>query len=318
MDRDTKLLARLRGSHSRNVKRSKSISFADVDADLDENANVDVDVDVDADENANVHVNADVEPVFDNEYEATPDILDVPVPDTTPHTQGSETGNISTPDVPRYTGVDAHIQSSAYDFEDIPVSRLYSSITSVTTIHVLQAIFTNLLQNDLIPQALTAFNGTTNVPRLSQLKKMSHKLDMRIFQVLAEQLTADLDDLLDINKANNELCYQLKELTANSQLLNKELIAVRKEHQTIKYGGKKHKLENDRANINSKIQLNAQLVELTEALLNDNEDDQADAPLTINSLNLRHTCELLDPHNGLVKRLQSKINEIKSLQEDST
>ncbi|KAI8383704.1 related to Central kinetochore subunit AME1 [Nakaseomyces glabratus] len=303
MDRDTKLLARLRGSHSRNVKRSKSISFADVDADLDENANVD----------------ADVEPVFDNEYEATPDILDVPVPDTdTPHAQGSETDNISTPDVPRYTGVDAHIQSSAYDFEDIPVSRLYSSITSVTTIHVLQAIFTNLLQNDLIPQALTAFNGTTNVPRLSQLKKMSHKLDMRIFQVLAEQLTADLDDLLDINKANNELCYQLKELTANSQLLNKELIAVRKEHQTIKYGGKKHKLENDRANINSKIQLNAQLVELTEALLNDNEDDQADAPLTINSLNLRHTCELLDPHNGLVKRLQSKINEIKSLQEDST
>lgn len=318
MDRDTKLLARLRGSHSRNVKRSKSISFADVDADLDENANVDVDVDVDADENANVDVNADVEPVFDNEYEATPDVLDVPVPDTTPHAQGSEADNISTPDVPRYTGADAHIQSNAYDFEDIPVSRLYSSITSVTTIHVLQAIFTNLLQNDLIPQALTAFNGTTNVPRLSQLKKMSHKLDMRIFQVLAEQLTADLDDLLDINKANNELCYQLKELTANSQLLNKELIAVRKEHQTIKYGGKKHKLENDRANINSKIQLNAQLVELTEALLNDNEDDQADAPLTINSLNLRHTCELLDPHNGLVKRLQAKINEIKSLQEDST
>ncbi|XDT05836.1 Hypothetical protein J6897_03654 [Nakaseomyces glabratus] len=295
-------------------ERQEEQVHLDVDADLDEN--VDVNVDVDADENANVDVDADVEPVFDNEYEATPDILDVPVPDTTPHTQGSETGNISTPDVPRYTGVDAHIQSSAYEHHT--VSRLYSSITSVTTIHVLQAIFTNLLQNDLIPQALTAFNGTTNVPRLSQLKKMSHKLDMRIFQVLAEQLTADLDDLLDINKANNELCYQLKELTANSQLLNKELIAVRKEHQTIKYGGKKHKLENDRANINSKIQLNAQLVELTEALLNDNEDDQTDAPLTINSLNLRHTCELLDPHNGLVKRLQSKINEIKSLQEDST
>lgn len=296
-------MARLRGSNWRKDKRRKSsiIEFQDDEVDIQQDL---------------PDVQQDVQQDLPEIQEDLPDIQeDLPeIQEDIDQEQVQEVEDIHHEQVQQeqvHQVQPFHQHQYQYDFEDVPISKLYSSITSVTTIHVLQSIFVNLFENNLIPQAMTAFNDTDPEDgRVSQLKRVSHKLDMRIFQMLSDNLTIDLNDILDINKANNELCYQLKELNAETQLLNKQLVKVRREHVSVRYGGDKHRLEYNKKKIDSKIDLNDKLMHLTDFLLDDEEHEEAVQPL--DTVDFTRICNLLDPNNGIIARLKRTVANIDS------
>ncbi|CAI4279601.1 ASN_collapsed_G0004310.mRNA.1.CDS.1 [Saccharomyces cerevisiae] len=203
--------------------------------------------------------------------------------------------------------------TTRYNFDDIPIRQLSSSITSVTTIDVLSSLFINLFENDLIPQALKDFNKSDD----DQFRKLLYKLDLRLFQTISDQMTRDLKDILDINVSNNELCYQLKQVLARKEDLNQQIISVRNEIQELKAGKDWHDLQNEQAKLNDKVKLNKRLNDLTSTLLGkyegdrkimsqDSEDDSIRDDSNI--LDIARFVDLMDPYNGLLKKI-NKINE---------
>ena len=183
----------------------------------------------------------------------------------------------------------------------------------MTTIDVLSSLFINLFENDLIPQALKDFNKSDD----DQFRKLLYKLDLRLFQTISDQMTRDLKDILDINVSNNELCYQLKQVLARKEDLNQQIISVRNEIQELKAGKDWHDLQNEQAKLNDKVKLNKRLNDLTSTLLGkyegdrkimsqDSEDDSIRDDSNI--LDIAYFVDLMDPYNGLLKKI-NKINE---------
>lgn len=310
MDRRTKLLARLRGSW-RTDKTGSVIEFQDAPGE------------------SNVAMRDAMQDAMQDEVDIQEDIHDLHIPEDIQQDVQEDIGQEMQElqedvghDIQEDVGHDIQedighdiqgVHHFKYDF-DVPVSRLYSSVTSVTTIHVLQSIFVNLFENDLVPQAMTAFNDDPQDGRVSQLKRLSHKLDMRIFQILSDNLAADLNDMLDINKANNELCHQLKELNTETQLLNKELVRVRKEHVSVRYGGDKQRLEHSKSRIDTKIALNDKLTHLTAFLLEDDQGEEQEEPQPLETVDFAQICSLLDPSNGIIARMRRTVANLESAQ----
>lgn len=194
---------------------------------------------------------------------------------------------------------------SYYNFQDIPLRQLSSSITSITSIDVLISMFTNLFQNDLIPQAMRDFNNSSD-----RRSKMMYKLDVRIFQSVLDQLVKDFKDILDINMSNNELCYQLKQIVMAREELNEQLVQTRKELHHLKCGGELYQLQQDHSILNKRIELNEQLNQLNNVLSVDQPSDSpfvvAD-PLTRNE-DINEFCELMNPYNGVLAKVEN-LNE---------
>lgn len=196
---------------------------------------------------------------------------------------------------------------SYYNFQSMPLRQLSSSITSVTSIDVLISIFTNLFQNDLIPQATKEFEGSRD-----RHSKMMYKLDVRIFESLLDQLVKDFKDILDINMSNNELCYQLKQIAMAREDLNEQLVEVRKELQLLKCGGEWYQLQQEQLALNDRVKLNDELNALSDKLLDQNFRAENEEPLSL-SEPVNEFCELVNPYNGILANIEN-INE--RLQQD--
>lgn len=314
MDRDTKLAFRLRGSHSRKTD------------------DIDDDVIVFRTPNAlykeeDSPIQSPVQPLLSspkraNSFEFPIDATNVNAQDRYEHKYqpmdaedypmlGSETENPIN-ESPRNVRDDEDL-TTRYNFDDMPIRQLSSSITSVTTIDVLSSLFINLFENDLIPQALKDFNKSDD----DHFRKLLYKLDLRLFQTISDQMARDLKDILDINVSNNELCYQLKQVLARKEDLNQQIISVRNEIQELKAGKDWHDLQNEQSKLNDKVKLNKRLNDLTSTLLGryeagrnimsqDSEDDSIRDDSNI--LDIAHFVDLMDPYNGLLKKI-NKINE---------
>ncbi|AQZ12809.1 AME1 (YBR211C) [Zygosaccharomyces parabailii] len=185
-----------------------------------------------------------------------------------------------------------------YHFEDIPLRQLSSSITSITSIDVLRETFANLFQSDLIPQAKRHFEQGKD-----RQSKMVHKLDVRIFQRVAEQLGSDFQDILDINMSNNELCYQLKQLIATKDDLNQQLVSTQAELQQLLNGSERHQLQEFQDHLNQRLRLNAQLNELHQVVQSP-VPPPGPAELGPHKYTINDLCDSLNPHTGLLARIQ--------------
>lgn len=314
MDRDTKLAFRLRGSHSRRTD------------------DIDDDVIVFKTPNAvyreeNSPIQSPVQPILSSPKLANS--FEFPITTNNVNAQDRHEHGYQPLDAEDYPMIDSENKSpisespqnvrndedltTRYNFDDIPIRQLSSSITSVTTIDVLSSLFINLFENDLIPQALKDFNKSDD----DQFRKLLYKLDLRLFQTISDQMTRDLKDILDINVSNNELCYQLKQVLARKEDLNQQIISVRNEIQELKAGKDWHDLQNEQAKLNDKVKLNKRLNDLTSTLLGkyegdrkimsqDSEDDSIRDDSNI--LDIAHFVDLMDPNNGLLKKI-NKINE---------
>lgn len=314
MDRDTKLAFRLRGSHSRKTE--------------------DIDDDAIVFRTLNVLYRETESPVrspahrmlssprLANPFEFPTDAGDTKAQDRSEHEyQPAEDEDypMANPESERadnepqqYVRNDEEL-TTEYNFEDIPIRQLSSSITSVTTIDVLSSLFINLFENDLIPQALKDFNKNDD----DQFRKLLYKLDLRLFQTISDQMTRDLKDILDINVSNNELCYQLKQVLTRREDLNQQIISVRNEIQELKAGKDWHDLQSEQSKLNDKVKLNTKLNDLTSTLLGqsqagDNMMSQSNEDESIqddsNILDIARFGNLMDPYNGLLEKINN-INE---------
>ncbi|CAI4059123.1 hypothetical protein N7582_001292 [Saccharomyces uvarum] len=314
MDRDTKLAFRLRGSHSRKTEdiddgaivfRTPNVLYREAESPVQSPAHrmlsspklaSPFEFPVDAgDTNAQDRYEHGYQPAEDEDYPMV--------------NAGSE---IADNEPQQYVRNDEEL-TTQYNFEDIPIRQLSSSITSVTTIDVLSSLFINLFENDLIPQALKDFNKNDD----DQFRKLLYKLDLRLFQTISDQMTRDLKDILDINVSNNELCYQLKQVLTRREDLNQQIISVRNEIQELKAGKDWHDLQSEQSKLNDKVKLNTKLNDLTSTLLGqsqagDNMMSQSNEDNSIrddsNILDIARFGNLVDPYNGLLEKI-NKINE---------
>ncbi|EJS44669.1 ame1p [Saccharomyces arboricola H-6] len=314
MDRDTKLAFRLRGSHSRKTddiddgvivfRTPNALSVeggspiqSPIHSMLSSPRRTDtIEFPVDAgDVNAQEHYEHEPKPVEAEDYH----MLDA----------GDES---FANEAPQNIKNDEEL-TTRYKFDDIPIRQLSSSITSVTTIDVLSSLFINLFENDLIPQALKDFNKSDD----DRFRKLLYKLDLRLFQMISDQMTRDLKDILDINVSNNELCYQLKQVLARREDLNQQIISVRNEIQELKAGKDWHDLQSEQTMLNDKVKLNKKLNDLTSTLLGQSQagDDMVGQGYEdesiwddSNILDITRFANLVDPYNGLLKKI-NKINE---------
>lgn len=295
-DRGIKLLYRQRGSHLRKVHHDSDDDIVVIRAPYTQEPE-------------------DIQDGFDQE--ANEDIFDVEPAPIYLEEQEQEQAN-----EPVTEDADVHEQPAMndyndevityYDFQDMPLRQLSSSITSITSIDVLISMFTNLFQNDLIPQAMRDFENSTD-----SRSKMMYKLDVRIFQSVLDQLVKDFRDILDINMSNNELCYQLRQIVMAREDLNGQLVQARKELHNLKCGGELYQLQQDHSVLNKRIELNDQLNRLNSVLSVDQPFDSAFVvadPLTRNE-DVNEFCELMNPYNGVLAKVEN-LNE--ELQKEAT
>ena len=193
---------------------------------------------------------------------------------------------------------------SYYNFQDMPLRQLSSSITSVTSIDVLISMFTNLFENDLIPQAIKEFESSKD-----SNSKMMYKLDVRIFESVLEQLIKDFKDILDINMSNNELCYQLKQIVVAREELNQELVETRSELQKLKCGGEWYKVQQEQSELNGRVELNDQLNHLNAQLHGEAAIPTSQEPLATNET-VSDFCEMVNPYSGILARLEQMNNSL--------
>ncbi|AAS50517.1 AAR150Cp [Eremothecium gossypii ATCC 10895] len=107
-------------------------------------------------------------------------------------------------------------------FAGLSATQLATSITSVATVEVLSEVVTALFSQQLAPQCAERFRRAR-----TRAERLSYKLELRIFERLEAQVRADLRDIVDIHRSNNELCYQMKQILRLRHELTEELVAVR-------------------------------------------------------------------------------------------
>ncbi|SCW00584.1 LAFE_0C07426g1_1 [Lachancea fermentati] len=189
----------------------------------------------------------------------------------------------------------------AYDFSDVPVARLSSSVTSITSIDVLVALFHALFEDQLIPQSYANFETASSGP-----EKLMYKLDIKVFSTFLEKVLADLRDILDINISNNELCFRLKQVLRAKHDLTEALLLVRQEtHQLEMRADDSHDLDD----LRRKLALNEKLHQLSRDIA---------LPPTTPALSplgpeLDDFLHLMDPYNGVLARLQALNRKLEEM-----
>lgn len=281
-DRGIKLLYRQRGSRTRRVAQVSDESWPVIRA-PESTPEPENDNELD-------------EPVLDEPFELQDEPFELQ-PDPLEQEPLADAPRDDLDEYPAHNEVEDELHQ--YNFENMPLRQLSSSITSITSIDVLISMLTNLFENDLIPQATREFEAAQD-----KHSKMMYKLDVRIFESVLEQLVRDFKDILDINMSNNELCYQLKQLVMAREDLNEELVQVRKETQELKCGGEWYQLQQEQSNLNERVKLNEQLNQLTATLTGELPVPSQPAPMVTNEA-IDEFCEIVNPYSGVLAKAES-------------
>ncbi|SCU83819.1 LAME_0C06810g1_1 [Lachancea meyersii CBS 8951] len=197
-----------------------------------------------------------------------------------------------------------------FDFSDLPISQLRSNAISLAGIEVVWSILSNLFEEQLIPQAYADFDTATDAT-----EQLMHKLDIKLLSTFMRGVLSDLQDTIDINSSNNELCSQLKECAKQKVKLSENLVDIR--HQIIEWENREaddEQLEELqlKSALNDKLQ-NLAISVSTKAEHDDNHNDKDEMPSlepTANDL-----VELLDPQDGILGRLQTLNRSLEKLLE---
>ncbi|CCD24392.1 Ame1p NDAI_0D00780 [Naumovozyma dairenensis CBS 421] len=172
---------------------------------------------------------------------------------------------------------------SSFQFQDCKnIDELLVSNMSMTSIGIFKDLFKNLFQDNLVMQAIKDFKMNDH----NKIKKMMYKLDLKIFQKLTDMIENDLDDIFDINLANNELCNKISAIQNKKESISSELNIIKKELKDLERNddgasgnNKQQQNEMHEENYlksmsdkddNDKFQLNKKLQELSNMLGNPN------------------------------------------------
>ncbi|AMD22905.1 HHR136Cp [Eremothecium sinecaudum] len=109
-----------------------------------------------------------------------------------------------------------------YSFDELPITKFSTSITSMAAIEVFIAVTERLFGQHLCSQSEQNFHESK-----TRADRLSYKMDLKIFKEFAELVKSDLQDMLDIHLSNNDMCYQMKQILKIKQDLTGEIIRVR-------------------------------------------------------------------------------------------
>ncbi|QLG74330.1 hypothetical protein HG535_0G02140 [Zygotorulaspora mrakii] len=302
-DRGIKLLYRQRGSNLRKLDPDdddlviRGPSMQDAPSDIAPSVYEPADNEVPDADPLELDGPADEKPL---RYEIYSDDIQENGGDDFGEEEGNAQGAVNTHE--NYNDIDE--STAYYNFQDMPLRQLSSSITSITSIDVLVSMFTNLFQHDLIPQAMNVFEQTGE-----RRLKMLYKLDVRIFETVLDQLVKDFKDILDINMSNNELCYQLRQLVSVREDLNEQLVAVRKELQSLKCGGELYQAQQESEILDGRVELNDKLNDLTEIIVG-----HSPIPPAASLTKVDEFCNNINPYSGIATKIERMNETLKSME----
>ncbi|SCU99647.1 LANO_0F02938g1_1 [Lachancea nothofagi CBS 11611] len=138
------------------------------------------------------------------------------VPETPPQLPKSPPRVSTTPERPRL--------EPDFSFSDLPISQLKSNPISLASIEVISSILESLFEEQLIPQSYADFDTATD-----SAEQFMHKLDIKLLSTFIHGVVSDLQDTLDINISNNELCSQLKDCERRKFILSEKLLDIRQQ-----------------------------------------------------------------------------------------
>lgn len=196
------------------------------------------------------------------------------------------------------------------DFSNLSAHDLILSEQKIRCYDILKELVDFLFKENLMRKA----NTDSNKYSRDEVQSMMYKLDFKIFEKIVSGITNDLNDIKDINIANNTLLHNLSRIQKKKQRLNMELVDTRTQttqlmtNEEFWYQNKTDQLKlNDRLRLNQGLKQLSKQVSTTTTVPNTTGGAAASPALPIRD-NLPSVIQLLDPQHGILNKI-TKINE---------
>ncbi|KAG0668709.1 hypothetical protein C6P45_004484 [Maudiozyma exigua] len=192
------------------------------------------------------------------------------------------------------------------NFTNLPISDLTVNESRIRCYDIFKDLIQFLFKENLMRKAQIDINKYKD--NNEEIQTMMYKLDYKIFDKIVIGITKDLNDIKDINIANNILIHNLQRLQKRGNKLNMELINYRTqltELMTNEDYWSQNKT--DQINLQERLKLNQELKQLTKLVSTSNKEQPTQQPDS-NYTNLQTVIELIDPQYGIVNKI-NKIND---------
>ncbi|SCU81413.1 LAFA_0C04742g1_1 [Lachancea sp. 'fantastica'] len=192
-----------------------------------------------------------------------------------------------------------------FDFSGLPISQLRTNSLSQARIEVIWSLLNNLFEEQLIPQAFADHDTASNAA-----DQLTYKLDIKLLSTFLHGILSDLQDTLDINASNNELCSQLKACAKQKATLTETLVDLR---QQITDWENKEDNDAQLQEMQLKSALNDKLQSL--AIGDYPSADEGDAITNPQPLEpiADDLIQLLDPQDGILGKLKTFNTSLEKL-----
>ncbi|CCF59267.1 hypothetical protein KAFR_0G02330 [Kazachstania africana CBS 2517] len=201
-----------------------------------------------------------------------------------------------------------------FDFTGLKDKQLRVTNNFIRSIESVDRVFQNVIDKKLVHKAISDFK---HIADNNQIKKMMYKLDLKIFETFKKNLSDDLNDIKDINIANNKLLAQLAKLRKRRKTLTLDLIELKSLINEVTSSDNWFNSKLEQSKLMERLTLNENLNKLNNALENDEIDQENE-----NKINLQNTTnakldtfiQLTNPYNGILNKLtdaNQKLNSIK-------
>ncbi|SCU78140.1 LADA_0A04060g1_1 [Lachancea dasiensis] len=193
-----------------------------------------------------------------------------------------------------------------FDFSELPISQLRANSLSLTSIEIISSVLHNLFEEQLIPQAYADFDTAT-----TPADQVLYKLDIKLLSTFIHGVLADLQDTVDINLSNNELCSQVKECQRQKAQKTESLLELR--HDINEWENKDDNAEHF-DELRRKSALNDKLQNLI-ASISQEPAEPVQSPLLSFDKVSDDLIRVTDPCNGALAKLRTFNDTLEKLLE---
>ena len=196
------------------------------------------------------------------------------------------------------------------DFSNIRITELKLSESKIRCYDVLKDLVQFLFKDNLMKKANMDSIKYAN----DEIQSMMYKLDFKIFDKIVNGIINDLNDIKDINLANNILLNNLLRLQKRRQKLNMELISTRTQLTQLMTNEEFwYQNKTDQLHLNDVLKLNQGLKQLSKRV---STTSPRDTPATTGATatmqdNLPCVIHLLDPQHGILSKITNINNELR-------
>lgn len=195
------------------------------------------------------------------------------------------------------------------NFTKLSITNLIINETSIRCYDILKDLIQFLFKENLMRKAEIDINKYKN---REAIQTMMYKLDYKIFEKIVIGIVKDLNDIKDINIANNILIHNLQRLQKRSNKLQMELINYRTQLTELMTNEDYwYQNKTDQINLQDRLKLNQDLKQLSNLVSTSNKEQQPSQQPdnnNNNTTNLQTVIELIDPQYGIINKI-NKINE---------